>query len=479
MPPRQREALWIGLALAMLTALPFLIASHPMMSDYPAHLARYHVMLDQGRSEALSRYYAFDWKWSGNLGVDLLIWPLSELCGAETAGRIIAGIIPPLTGFAILTVEWALRRRIGPGSLLAMATIWSPAMVLGFVNFTLALALALLAFALWVTLDAKRWRGVVFVPIGLAVWLCHQSGWGVLGVMVLGYEWHQRRSWLALLAPWPLFAPAIPMLLLGADPAGALSYGKMLASYKWGIWWRALRDHDQFLDVASVGLLGTAILIAALRRKLDGRLGWAALLIAVLAMLIPRHLGGGDYADYRLTAVALMLGCMAIDWHMPRWSQWLASSLFLLRIGVTASAWHSESAQQDDMLKAIDTVPRGAVLAEAVLFELYGWKFGAFEHTAAYAVLRRDALVNTNFAVRGVHMLTVRGKGAEFIDPSQRIFHSRDTPVNLAHFAPARQADYLMYIGTAQIIAMPSGAVVIQRRPGWLFARLAKPPRPR
>jgi len=475
----QRETLLLGLSLALLACLPVLVASFPMMSDYPAHLARYHVMLDQGKSGFLTHYYSFKWAWSGNLGVDLLIWPLANLFGLEAAGRIIAGVIPPLTGLGIITVEWVLRRRIGPGSLLALATIWSPAMVLGFLNFTLSLALALFAFALWVVLEGKRWRGALFLPIGLIVWLCHQSGWGVLGVMVFGYEWQRQCSWSAFLAPWPLFAPLVPTLLLSSGPAGALSYGKLAFTYKWGIWWRALRDHDQVLDVASVGLLMAAIGLAALCRRIDGRLGWSALLVALLAVFMPRHLGGGDYADYRLTAVALMLGCLSVDLRPKRWMLWLCAALFLLRLGVTASAWHRESQALEQMLPALDKAPQGAVIAEAVLYELEDWQFGAFEHAAGYAVVRRDALVNINFAVKGVHMLELNGTRADFIDPSQRIFHSRGAKVDLSSFGPAQQADYLWYIGGPRPSQLPLGAVVMHRTAGSLFARLAKPARPR
>ena len=473
------------MALALLAVLPFLVASQPMMSDYPAHLARFHIMLDGGQSPFLARYYTFKWQWSGNLGVDLLIAPLAHVIGLEPAGRLIAAIIAPLTGLGILTVTSALRRPVGPGALLAMAAIWSPAMVLGFLNFTLSLALALFALALWIGLEAKRWRAALFVPIGLIVWLCHQSGWGVLGVMVFGYEWHRSRSWRAFLAPWPLFAPIIPTLLLAQDAAGSLNFGKSLLSYKLGIWGRALRDHHQLLDVGTVALLAAVILMAALRRKIDGRLGWAALMLAVLAVIMPRHLGGGDYADYRLTAVALMLGCMAVDWQRPpRWILWLAAVPFLLRIGVTATAWHRESRQLDAMLQTLDQMPQGTVLAQAVLYELSGWKYGAFEHAAGYAVVRRDALVNIHFAVKGVHMLEVRGPEQKasvlaFTDPSQRIFHRRAAKVDLAAFAPARAADYLWYFGTTPPASLPANAQVLYRSSSSLALRLANPPRAR
>ncbi len=486
-PPDRRIALWFGLVMAVLCAVPFVFARYPQMSDYPAHLARYRIMLDGGSSPDLARFYAFTWQWSGNLGVDILIRPLAQVLGLETAARIIAAMIPVLTGLGLLAVEWALRRRIGMGALLAMAAIWSPALALGFLNFTLSLALALFAFALWVELKAWRWRALLFVPTGLMVWLCHQSGWGVLGILVLGHEWQVSGWRRALIAPWPLLAPLIPALLLGSGAAGALSYGKLIGTYKWGIWWRALRVEDQWLDVGTAGLLALAVLLALGFRRIDGRLGRAALILGVLATVMPRHLAGGDYADYRLTAVALMLGCLAMDWVPSRRAAWLAPALLALRLAGIASVWQRDSAELDAMLQGVNHLPQGAVLAQAVLFELDDWHFGHFEHAAGYAVVRRDALVNTNFAVKGVHMLAVRaggratgrGRGDDFIDPSQRIFHVRGAPVDLSAFPPARGAGYLWFIGTAPVVRLPPGAVVILRTPRSILARLANPPRPR
>ena len=67
---RHRARLWCAIAMALLSCLPVLVAHYPQMSDYPAHLARYHVMLEGGRNPDLARYYGFTWAWTGNLGVN-------------------------------------------------------------------------------------------------------------------------------------------------------------------------------------------------------------------------------------------------------------------------------------------------------------------------------------------------------------------------------------------------------------------------
>ena len=471
--PGSLESLGFGVFLACVACLPFLVAAYPQLTDYPSHLARYHVMLEGGNNGVLARYYDFDWILTGNLGADLLMWPLGKVLGVELAAKAIGAMIPVLTGLGIVAVEWAMRRRIGIGALLAFATIWSPAMGMGFYNFTLALALALFAFAVWVGLEGKGWRWAVSVPVGIAVWLCHVSGWGVLGVLVFGYEWNRRKNMSALLAPWPLFPPFALLLLSGAS--SGLAYGANAAGYKIGIWMKALRDQSMQLDLLSLAILALAIVVAMRSRRFDGRLGWAALILGILTLVIPRHLGGGDYADWRLIAVALMAGCMAIDWQVPRWAFYGAAALFLFRLGVTAAAWHGQSQDLEQALLGLDDVPRGARVAGAVAVPASQWGIEPLEHAPSYASVRRDALVNSHFAIPGVHMLQLKQGGKGFVDPSQRILVAGGDPVDLSAFGPARQADYLWYFGRTPPARLPAGAKVLHRSPVSTLARLAKP----
>lgn len=466
-----------AVVLALAACLPFLVATYPQLTDYPSHLARYHVMLNAGRSVVLARYYDFSWILTGNLGADVLMVPLGHLMGVEPSARLIGLIIPPLTGLGIVVVEWTLRRRIGVGGLLALATIWSPAMGMGFYNFCLALALALFAFAGWVRLEGKRWRCAVFVPVGMLVWLCHVSGWGVLGILVFGYEWHRQRDWHALLAPWPLFPP-FALLLVGGANAG-LAWGDDIIGYKVGIWLKALRDQSFPLDFLSLVILLVAILLALRARHIDGRLGWAALILGILTLVMPRHLGGGDYADWRLIAVALMVGCLAIDWKAPRWMLAIASLLFVVRLAVTATSWHAQSQQLELALGGLEHIPYGARVAGAVAVPEERWGIEPLEHAPSYATVRRDALVNSHFAIAGIHMLQLRQGGAGFADPSQRILFRRGETIDLTDFPPARQADYLWYFGRTKPDRLPAEARVLHESPVSVLVRLAKPARAR
>ena len=471
MPPRQ--ALWLALILALFLALPFAFAALPQQSDFPAHLARYRVMLEGGSDPALARWYQFHWQLGGNLGVDLLMRLLGPVLGLEPAARLVGAAIPVLTGLGLIAVERALRGRVGLGAVLAMAAVWSPAMALGFANFCLSLALALFAFAGWIKLEGRRERAAVFLPAACAVWLCHMAGWGVLVVLVGGYELSRKGLLRGALACWPLLLPLVPVLAAGS--AGGVSYGEGLIGYKLGIWLKAMRVHDAGLDMLLPLVLLAVVYLAERSGRVDRRLGWGALGLVLASLLLPRHLSGADYADYRLTAVALMVLALAIDWPAPRAIMLAAAAATLARVVPIALAWHGQAQQLETMLSVLDQVPQGARVAGAVDAPEAPWALNPFEHVPCYATVRRGALVNAHFVGNSFNLMELRGAPAGFADPSQRIIVPPGTRPDLAHFAPARDADYLWYIGEMEPQALPAGARLVARVPGSMLLKLASP----
>ena len=469
--------------LCVAAGLPGILARYPQMTDYPAHLARWYIMIDAGHTPDLARYYAFRWVWSGNLGADLLIRPVAALFGLEQGGRLLVIAIPMLVAGGLFTVEWALRRRIGVGSLLALATVWSPAMLMGFLNFELALAGALYAFALWVRMEGSRWREAVFVPVGLLVWLAHQSGWGVLGVMVFSYEWTRQSRWTgvwrAALATWPLWLPLLPTLLATQQAAGACTYGRHPLTVKWAVWPQALRDRVRYIDYATTVLLLALPVVALWYRRLDFRLALGGLFTLLLSLVVPRHLGGGDLADLRLIAVGLMLLALAIDWRPRVPLLALATAPFLVRLAITSAVWAVHSDDVAYMMQALDRIPRGARVAVAVREEVGLWAQPLYGHLGCYATLRRDALVNNHFAIPGVHMLTLTPAAWKWVDPSHRLYARAGQPVKLARFKPAADAEYLWYFGKYAPADLPAGAQVVFRSKHSLLAHLANSPAPR
>ncbi|MFL6829811.1 MAG: hypothetical protein ACJ8D5_04215, partial [Sphingomicrobium sp.] len=178
-------------AMILLSIVPLLYPPIPPLVDLYGHMGRYRVELDLGRSPWLHDYYGFHWAAIGNLGVDLLVMPLGRLIGLEPAVKLIVLCIPPLTVAGFLWVAREVHHRVPPTALFALPFAYSHPFMFGFVNFALSVALAFLAFGLWLHLAQKgrlKLRAALFVPISLIVFFAHTFGWGMLGLLCFSAE---------------------------------------------------------------------------------------------------------------------------------------------------------------------------------------------------------------------------------------------------------------------------------------------------
>ena len=91
----------------------------------------------------------------------------------------------------MLWVAREVHGRIPPTALFAVPFAYNFPFLFGFVNFALSMALAFLAFALWLRLARLghfRLRAFLFVPISVLLWVVHAFGWGTLGVLAFSAE---------------------------------------------------------------------------------------------------------------------------------------------------------------------------------------------------------------------------------------------------------------------------------------------------
>ena len=430
--------------VVLATMLPLVYPPIPPLVDLLGHMGRYRVELDLGHSPWLRQYYDYHWAAIGNLGVDLLVIPLGKLLGLEPAVKLIVIAIPPLTAAGFLWVAREVHGRIPPTAFFAIPFIYGFPFLFGFVNFALSVALAFLAFGLWLRLGRLE-RTVVrewlFVPISLVVFFTHTYGWGLLGLMCFSADavrLHDRgRTWWragleAALRTSVMALPILIMLIWRSETHG----GHTVDWFDWKIKWRwiysALRDRWKWFDIASLIAVALVFLYAVASRKLtlSRNLAFSAIVLAVSFAIIPRIVFGSAYADMRLVPYLIAVAMLAIRFRITpdRTTANVLAALGLLffatRTIANAVSLGMAGADQKAKLHAIDLMPRGArVITLTGMPCTEYWPLLRNSHLGAMVIVRREGFSNDQWLLEGVNLLDLKYRSAGYYaaDPSQLV----------------------------------------------------------
>lgn len=439
--PRWWETRTFAAVAILLAAVPLLWPAIPPLTDLPGHIGRYHVAAEIAGSPTLQQHWRYDWALIGNLGVDLLVMPLIPLVGVELAAKLVVMTIPSLTVAALLWLSREAGGRVSPATPLAFPLAYSYPFQLGFVNFALAAALAIAAFALWLRMGRQgriALRTALFVPITFVLWIAHSFGWGMFGLFAFGAEAASLRKqglpWLRAIigAGWrcaPLSLPLLLMLAGGSSGAGGLGIEYDLkAKFSWSA--SILRESWKWYDtIGAIGLFCFAW--AAVRHhaiRLDPALAGAATMGFAAWALLPYGLLGGAYVDMRMLPFALAVLFAAV--RVPDGPQLaqrialIATGFFVLRIVTTTIAFVSVANGQAAATRIIDRIPRGAAVLVLVKVECEGWNDARLTHVAGIGLARRDIFENTQWTLAGQQLLRPRHAGVGPVqgDPSQLVY---------------------------------------------------------
>ncbi|MFM7028171.1 MAG: hypothetical protein ACKOXK_05795 [Chakrabartia sp.] len=496
--PRQKD--WWGhpallLLVVFLAGMPLWHPLVPPLIDLPAHMGRYAVQVDAGHSPLLARWYAFDWHWIGNLGVDLLVQVLAPVFGVEAATKWTVVAIPMLGAAGFLAVAREVHGRIPATAFLALPLLWSYPFLWGFVNFALAMALAFLAFALWLWLGRRgfyRLRFVLFLGVSLLLWTAHIYGWALLCVLVGCVELVRaglfdqagvRAIGRAVAHSLCLLPPLVPMLLtFSAGGAGGQPFAHGWFNFAIKARWveSVLRDRWSTFDQLSLILL-LLVLFGAL-----GRWAWqwqrpsglplalAALVLALFYLLLPHALLGSAYADMRLLPYMLAVAVLAIGPMLSGASPVAVAALafYGLRLGATTYSMvlYNESYRAE--VGAIDHLPAGARVVALVGKPCAPeWAVHRLDHLPSLAIIRRHAFVNDQWQAAGAQLISVRYRAtAPFLaDPSQFVVEPRcERPERRAFgraiaLIPRDAVDYVWVIQQPDAPADMTGLVPVWR----------------
>ncbi|MEP6784815.1 MAG: hypothetical protein ABI898_03630 [Sphingomonadales bacterium] len=439
--PAWWQTRWFALFLVLLATVPLLYPPIPPLVDLPGHMGRYAVQLDP--SGPLSQWFAFKWRLIGNMGVDLLIVPMSRLFGLELGVKLIILAIPAMTVAGILGIAREVHGRIPPTTLFALPLAYGHPFIFGFINFSLAMALALLAFALWLRMartGALQRRPYVFMPLACIIWTAHTFGWGMLGLLCFSGETMRQRDlgkgWVqaglrSALSCLPMALPLIPMVIWRADAKDMT--GDWFA---WEIKQRYIvstfRDRWQIFDLLSLIVL-FGVLVTGLKSKslrFSRNLGFSAVVLIAVYILLPRIIFGSAYADMRLTPFLFVIAIVAIR-PLPAASGKVLGvvacaglTFYAVRIGAHTISFAEASSRYDSALKALDHIPpRSRVVAFTRRTCAVEWSTNRMEHLSAMAMVRRQSFSNDQWEVSGANLMdTIKVDAPGFAyDPSQLV----------------------------------------------------------
>lgn len=494
----QASVAWFWLscaALSLLALWPLATTLYPGMPDYPNHLARAQLIVNDHLHGREHPYYQLRHVLIPNLALDTLV-PLFVHWGMDVndAMKLFAGFALLLPVAGVIAIARVLHGGTPWLALLAFPLAFSRYYAWGFLNYYFALGLALLAFGGWLRLRTRQpmLAGVALALAGALTLVSHLVGFGVLALLVLAQEgWLGWRQWRA--RQRLDVRSALPALLALAA-CGAfylLAFERGLAL---DVAWldgplRKLRNMTSpFIAyetgpavVVAVLVIGTFALLRW-RRRIALQAGWlppvAALLLAFL--LLPTVIMNSYFASARLFVVAALV---FLAFATLRGDARLQITVALVALLATAiktadvrASWAIQSPRLAELRQGLTALPEGARLYTAITVANHrGADIYPLRHVGAFAIIDRQAFIPYFFG------FPFNGEAVAFrpeVQPLRRmladdltIFQS-DEPIRWD--LVCRHFDAVLMVEQGRRVEMPACARPLRRGDGWGLYRLVR-----
>lgn len=439
---------WAFLLFALACILPAVWSvSIPPLHDYHNHLARQYILHRLDQSPVLGSFYMSMWRASPYLMFDAVVQALATVMPVAVAGKVFVTLMLVLLASAPAALNLALLGRITPLALLGPLFAFNQTVTLGFVNFMFGVAMALVAFAVWIRLRSasRTLRWVAMPLLCAAVFFSHLLGFVIYMATVSSYEigryvsgWRKpdgrlsirfdREQWVILAAI--LLQAALPLLLFAAwgpttesvshNTYGGLQRKVELLTSIFGY----LMPYPQGVERALRWLVPAVLLaLLALRKvRLAEGAGWPMAAMLGLFLAMPVELFGGWGADHRLLPA---LGLLAVGVLRPTWNgraSWaivILGGVILARAATVTAEWVNAGQIYARYLRALELVPNGSRL-----FYAFGHSAGQrlttqpVYHVPQQVLATRDVYVPFLFASTS-GWLTLRYR--DEVEPLQRL----------------------------------------------------------
>jgi hypothetical protein len=377
-----RVAWWsAAVASGVVLLIPLFLVDVPPLLDYPNHLARMYVLAFGAHDPILSQMYAQHWAIIPNLAIDLVMPAMLKVLPIYVAGRVVLGatLLLPLIGVIVYHRVAFGGRSYWP--LAAALTAYNALFLFGFMNFLLALGMALLVAAAWL-----RWREPHPVAVTLfcalatvAIFFMHLFGLLFLAVLLgcteLAAFWQLRRTngagWADLLRRAVMgaivFTPPVVLCLLA--PIDHLDNGVRYRPlwHKLYCLMEPFLAYDGRVDALTGGVFLAGLYVAWRHRRLRIAPGipLALALLFVAYLVCPFVMKQTGFIDARFP---IMLGLLLFAGLRPtalspQARLAIAAVLALAFIGRTASlaeVWFDHNRDLADFRQVVETVEPGS-----------------------------------------------------------------------------------------------------------------------
>jgi len=450
----------------LLAAVPLFSTVLPPLFDYPNHLARMHLLGEDG-----NQFYVVHWAPLPNLAQDLIVPPLARLMPLDIAAKLFLVAI-----FGLITSATIWLNRVATGvwrlwPLLAFLLLYNRMFLWGFLNYLFGIGVALVGAALWLAFERERWwlRTLTSSLAALACYFSHIAAFGFYALVIIGVElspgWTELRArrWVPLsrrmlITGMQFVTPAVLFLVYWRPAAAGISYAAFWR--KADLLFSVFDNYDRAFDIVCfalfVGLLGW--LAATRRLGLTLRLAWAIGLVFAAYILLPSQIHGGSGADHRLPIAMFLLLIAASAPEFPNRRAAAATAavtavLLVARLTYIEYVWLRADRVYSADLAGIDTLPRGAKMAVAYPATAVNFTQIPELHLALLAVTRREAFVPTVFAYEGQQPVALRPPYAALANATTPpelwalVRASRDTAETEGGRQALQQYDFVAVVG--------------------------------
>lgn len=373
--------------LYLLAIVPVLAVDIVPLADFTNHIARIHLLANIAGDPVLQSNYRLDWAIKPNLGIDILLPPLTRILPLFVVGKLfVAATLLSLVG-GVAALHRVLHGKVGLWPAAAFLFLYNMTLTMGFLNFLLGLGLCLCALAGWIALRGRPawWRIALFSAVAVVLFFTHLMALGAYGLLVgaweLSFALNPPRDWRRAVTDWSIggaqfVAPAL-LLLVSLPPAPAETYVQYASPLaKLFVILAPVLSYQDMIDGILFLFVVIVIAFALLTRRfaVAANMGLPMLLLGAAAAFLPfsgyGRFGGFWGLDLRFFVILAFVAVAALDFRARSRSIAVifgvsALVLFAVRIGEVTTDWRAYDAQFAEYRAAAAIIEPGSAVLQA------------------------------------------------------------------------------------------------------------------